>query len=470
MRLQTRLSFGSAGLAEGLIDNGLSFFVLVYYSQVLGLSATLAGLALGVGLFVDAVSDPLVGWWSDRFRSRFGRRHPFLYFSIVPLGLSYYLLWVPPTDSLSGTGLFGYLLVLSVCLRLARTFFSIPMFALVPELTRDYDERTAVMNNWVSSSWFWGTVMTAAMYGYWLADSAEFPDGILRASGYIESGLVAAVLIVCATAAAAFGTQREIPPAQELPPKASLSVRQAFSELRETLSDQSILSLVAAGVLNGTAAGVVNVLWIYVMSYYWEFGSSQMSVMMFSQLLSPLIAYAVTPLLAKRHDKRSVQIWVSLASIVFYAAPFALRALGIFPGNDHALLFPLLLVNGVFGAALGVIGWTIYYSMLTDIVEAREVVTGRREEGVLAAMQAFVGKTSMALGTMVGGIALDFIDFPVQTSVAEVPESAVSGIGLIYGPILAMLYFAAVAMLYFYKIDRRTHLSNLATLEGQRPS
>ena len=106
MRLQTRLSFGSAGLAEGLIDNGLSFFVLVYYSQVLGLSATLAGLALGVGLFVDAVSDPLVGWWSDRFRSRFGRRHPFLYFSIVPLGLSYYLLWVPPTDSLSQTGLF----------------------------------------------------------------------------------------------------------------------------------------------------------------------------------------------------------------------------------------------------------------------------------------------------------------------------------------------------------------------------
>ena len=109
--------------------------------------------------------------------------------------------------------------------------------------------------------------------------------------------------------------------------------------------------------------------------------------------------------------------------------------------------------------------------MLMDIVEAREVETGRREEGVLASIQAFVGKASAALGTVVGGLALDLIDFPVQTAVEDVPEEAVFAIGLLYGPILAILYFAAVAVLYFYKIDRKTHLANLATLgRSESPS
>ena len=83
------------------------------------------------------------------------------------------------------------------------------------------------------------------------------------------------------------------------------------------------------------------------------------------------------------------------------------------------------------------------------------------------AVQAFIGKASAALGTMVGGLTLDFIEFPVQTAVGEVPQQAIFAIGLIYGPILALLYFAAVGMLYFYKIDRKTHLANIATLEEQ---
>ena len=149
MHMKTRLSFGSAGLAEGVIDCGLTYFVLMYYSQVLGLSATLASFAVAAGLAIDAVSDPLIGWWSDHFRSRLGRRHPFLYASIVPLSLSYYLIWVPP-ETLSESGLLIYLLVMCVCMRLARTLYSIPMIALVPEFTRDYDERTAVMNVWSS--------------------------------------------------------------------------------------------------------------------------------------------------------------------------------------------------------------------------------------------------------------------------------------------------------------------------------
>ena len=138
MHMKTRLSFGSAGMAEGIIDCDLTYFVLIYYNQVLGMPATLAAFAIAIGLAIDAVSDPLIDWWSDHFRSRLGRRHLFIYSSIVPLSISYYLIWVPP-ESLSESGLFTYLLVMCVCLRLARTLYSIPMIALVPEITREFD-------------------------------------------------------------------------------------------------------------------------------------------------------------------------------------------------------------------------------------------------------------------------------------------------------------------------------------------
>ena len=92
----TRLGFAASGTASGLVSNGISYFLLLYYSQVLGLDAALAGLAMMLSLVVDEISDPLVGRWSDRLRHRLGRRHPFLYVSILPVAFAYYFIWAPP--------------------------------------------------------------------------------------------------------------------------------------------------------------------------------------------------------------------------------------------------------------------------------------------------------------------------------------------------------------------------------------
>ena len=465
MRLQIRLSFGSAGLAEGIVRYGLSYFVLIYYSQVLGLPAKYAGFAIGVGFFVDAVSDPLVGWWSDRHRSSLGRRHPFLYASIVPLALSFYLLWAPPTGSLSEMGLFAYLLALCVCVRLAYTFYFIPVIALVPEITRDYDERTSINSTWAASASFWGTMSYAAMYGYWLRDTPEYPNGFLRAAGYVEYGLVAGVIVLVAATAAALGTQRAVPTTPRPPDPPVASIREVFGQLRQTFSDSSVGAIVAAAVLNGTAGGLGNILLIYLFSYYWELESWQTSWLMISGALGSLIAYAITPLVTRKYNKRNVQVCVGAASIVFHLAPYTLRSLGLFPGNDHPTLFPLLVGSAIIAGTADVLWTTVNQSMVADLVEAREIDTGRREEGVLASVQLFTRKASNSLGAMVGGVALSLIDFPVQAAVGEVPQEAIFAIGLIYGPITGALYGAAVAVLYFYRIDRKTHAANVAKLE-----
>lgn len=116
---------------------------LLLYNQVLGLSAALCGVAFLISSIVDAISDPLVGAVSDRFRSRLGRRHPFMLASALPLAVFFYFLY-QPIPGLGETGLFVWLLSLLILLRLATSFQNVPRDALGAELTDDYHERTSV--------------------------------------------------------------------------------------------------------------------------------------------------------------------------------------------------------------------------------------------------------------------------------------------------------------------------------------
>lgn len=123
----------------------------------------MVGLALTIALVVDAISDPVVGYWSDNFRSKWGRRHPFMYASAIPVAVCFYLLWVPPRGW-DHDALFWYLLVLAVLIRTAITFFETPSAALGPELTRDYDDRST-LQSWRSFfGWTGGNAMTVTMF------------------------------------------------------------------------------------------------------------------------------------------------------------------------------------------------------------------------------------------------------------------------------------------------------------------
>jgi GPH family glycoside/pentoside/hexuronide:cation symporter len=161
----SQAAFACSGLpTTGIISNGIDYFLFFFYSQVVGLSAALTGLALAIALTFEAVSNPLVGYVSDNWRSRLGRRHPFMYASIVPLTVLYVLAWYPPRDGSSQSVLFAYLLTLLILLRLSMALFDVPVRTLVAELTPDYDERTRLASLQTSISWFVSSVMTIAMY------------------------------------------------------------------------------------------------------------------------------------------------------------------------------------------------------------------------------------------------------------------------------------------------------------------
>ena len=127
--LATKTLYGTGSVASGIKDTAFNVFLLFFYTQVAGLSGALAGIAIFIALLLDAVSDPLVGYWSDRFKSGWGRRHPFIYFAAIPMGVSFYFLFTPPGDA-SQQFLFVWMLVFAVLVRFFMTFYAVPSSAL----------------------------------------------------------------------------------------------------------------------------------------------------------------------------------------------------------------------------------------------------------------------------------------------------------------------------------------------------
>ena len=456
-----RWSFAASGTATGLISNGVSYFLLIYYSQVLGLDPELAGLVMMIALMVDAVSDPLVGRWSDGVRHRLGRRHPFLFLAALPIALLYYLIWDPP--ALGQTGLFFYLLAVSIGLRLALTAHVVPFNALLPELTDDYDERTRLMNFSYCAAWFFGTVMAVAMYAYWLADTpgAVEGSGILRAEGYVAAGIFGAVVVAVCLVAAAVGTRGYIPRLTQ-----PISHGGDAFRLWGALKDRNFAVLVVSGLASSAAAGTSTALWAYMQPYFWGFDTTQTSMLLAAQLLSAVLAFALIPKLVVGREKKDSLIVLSWASLLCASGPVFAELLGFFPAIGSAARFNVMLVLGVLHVMFVVMIGTVTASMIADIVDARAVATGRREEGLLFAVLSFVGKVATGLGIWVSGLILAAVAFPTQVDSYAVEASTVEALGWIYAPVLTLLYVVSVLVLHLYDLTRQAHQRNVQAWQG----
>ena len=152
---KTLWTYGIGSLGVGIKNNLMGTWLLFYYNAVLGLEAWLVTLAIGIALVIDAISDPFVGIWSDRVKTRWGRRHPFMYGAIIPFALCYYLILQDPGE-ISDSALFTRLLILMVLMRIAMTFYEVPRGALAPELTKDYDQRNKIAGIGMALGWVGG--------------------------------------------------------------------------------------------------------------------------------------------------------------------------------------------------------------------------------------------------------------------------------------------------------------------------
>ena len=175
MRKYVKLGYGIGQTSAGVKNAAFSIFLFFYYNQVLGLSGSLAGMASLLALIIDAITDPMVGQLSDRFKSRWGRRHPFMLIGAVPFGFAMYLLFAPPAG-MDEYGLFAWMLGFAITVRVLLTFFFVPHLSLGAEMVRDYHERTSLISYRLFFQFAGGLFVTMVGFVVFFPPSDGFPE------------------------------------------------------------------------------------------------------------------------------------------------------------------------------------------------------------------------------------------------------------------------------------------------------
>jgi Na+/melibiose symporter-like transporter len=465
--LSTKLYYGFGAVAYGVKNNGFSYLLLFFYERVVGLEGYLAGLAMLIVMLCDAISDPIVGHISDNWHSRWGRRHPFMYFSALPVAMTYFFLWTPP--DLGQTGTFVYFILLAVLVRTLITMYEIPSTSLVPEFTGDYDQRTSMLGYRFFFGWWGGLTIAVLAYKVFFHATEEYPFGQLNPAAWPVYGGFASIIIFIAILVSALGTHKHIPDLKRPPERHAFSFRRTARELLESLSNRNFLIVFVSAVIAAMASGVNTSLVLYFNTFFWELTTDEIGTLNYVYYFSAAFALFLAPRLTRNRDKQRVAIAVWLTGAFLLPLPVVLRLIGFFPGNDSAWLLPLLMIHGLFDVMILIIAGILISSMIADIVEDSQRATGRRSEGLFFAGQTFASKVVHGFGMFATGIILSLIDFPRGADPGAVPQEILRNLAYIYVPLIIGFYSGAIVCLTQYKITRHSHRENLEILQSRSP-
>jgi GPH family glycoside/pentoside/hexuronide:cation symporter len=447
--LKTKLAYGAGDMGTGITATVESFVFLIFLTNVAGLSPGRAGTVLLVGRIWDAINDPVVGILSDRTRFRWGRRHTWMLFGSVPLGLSFFLLWIVPDFSQDPrVNEFWRMVYYSLMLVFFDTAFTavlLPYAALTPELTQDYDERT-MLNSFRFAFSMGGSILGLAL-GAGLSRLFAAPHQ--QALRYLSLGAVCAVLSVIPIYVCVWGTKERY---------AKSGTRQAglLQELASVRHNRPFLFVMGIYLFSWVAFGLTaSILPYYVVNWMRRDDFFVVALVVQSTAVVMLFVWSRA---SKRLGK---QLTYMLGMAAWIGAQIGL----FFLDRDQvALLYGLAAIAGVGVAVAYLIPW----SMLPDVVDLDELGSGQRREGVYYSFMVLLQKVGLGLGLFVVGQVLEFYGFVEGRAgqpPPEQPASALQAIRWVIGPLPALLLIGGLILTGLYPLSRKAHDELLRRLE-----
>jgi Na+/melibiose symporter-like transporter len=433
----TMAAFGVGSIPDSIKNFAWDLFILFLYTQVYGLSGTLTGLALLIALAFDAVSDPYVGFLSDRARGlRFGRRHTFMLLATVPFGVCFYFLFIPPAD-LGQAGLFAWLVGFAVLSRLFMTFFAVPVRAVGAELSRDVSVRPKIIAFGTVGLTLARIVLPLLAFGYFFLESAEYSRGQLDPANYPPFAATFAVISVVAMLISIAGTIKPIREIEHLEPPTPKPRIGLLEGLKAVISAMTVTpnvrwSLVLAIVVFFSIVSIA-VLKVHLVTYLWQTPADLTQWIVSAQYIGTGIGAVILPLVVKEVN-RKLCIAVGMVGFTTLSALAVLLPLyGVLPpAASRELGWALVGIFLVAGLLLGVY-FVAVGSLAADVADEHEVNTGKRQQALIGGFGMFAIKAAGALMTLITGVYLDIIAFPAGAPVGEVPAAKVE----------ALAYFSA---------------------------
>jgi GPH family glycoside/pentoside/hexuronide:cation symporter len=464
--LNTKLLYGVGQAAESIKNFGFGTLLLLYYNQVLGLSGTYCGIAVFIAIAADAISDPVVGSWSDGIQSRWGRRHPFMLVSILPLGLTFYFLFVPP-QGLSEFSLFVWFATASVLVRTALTFFHVPYLSMGAELTQDYQERTRIVVVRTAFGLAAALAVIAIAWNYFFISSPDNLTPQLTREPYFSYAFLSSAVMMVMMLICVWGTRHSISTlAGSKQVARRFNFMQVYTDIYQALQNPSYRALFFSTILFFIFAGTHGALAMHLKTFFWQLDTRGIQYWQYGAVLGGILGLPLTPLLNRWVDKKWTVIIGCGGAALANTGPVLMKMAGLMP-TDMSVLVPILVSLSAFSTISALQAGVTVASMMGDIADEHELNHGTRQEGIYFGSYNFSAKCTTAVGNLVAGFALDIIHFPVNSKPGMVDESVLFDFGVMYSSVTLIMIFSTWVFLS-YRLDRKRHEEIMLELEKRQ--
>jgi len=441
---RTKWIYGSGDIGFSMSLTILAAYFAIFLTDVVGLAPGVAALAIFLGRTVDYINDPLIGYLSDRTRSRWGRRRPFLLFGALPFALAFILLWIKPP--FTGTvPLAIYYALAYILFDSAATFVYMPYFALTPELTDSYDERTSL----TSHRMFFSILGSLIAFTVPLIIIGSFnPE---NASRVFWMGVLFAFLSAAPLIGVFFGT-RERPEFQASPPP------RLRDSLKSAIKNRPFVFGAVMYLLTWISMDILQVNLLFFLKYVVG-READSDLIMGAIFVTAMCTLPLWNWVSNKWNKR-----LAYAVGVAFWAVIQLVLITLNPTSPLPFLLGLSILAGIGIGAAHVLPWSI----IPDAIEWDEYQTGARHEGMFYSLITLAQKIASSVAIPLTLLVLEATGY--QANAAVQPESALLGIRLVIGPIPAVLLIVGILFAWLYPLNRDQHAAMVRELEARRSS
>ena len=439
---RTKLAYGFGDTGFSLTTTIIAAYFLIFLTDVVGIAPGIAAVAIFLGRSWDWVNDPIIGHISDRTRTRWGRRRPFLLFGALPFAVCFALMWYRPpiTNQILLT---AYYALAYILFDSAATFVYMPFFALTPELTSNYDERTALT--------------TYRMFFSILASLVAFTVPLLIVGSFRPENASKVLLMGALFAAASavplwvvfFGTHER----QEY---SALAEPGLAESLKAAAKNQPFVFSMVIFLLTWVSVDILQTTLLYFIKYVVQ-REAQSDLIMAVIFVAAMFVLPFWEWVSRHLNKRLAYA----AGIAFWAA-VQIVLISLNPATALPLILVLCVLAGIGVSAAHVLPWSI----IPDAIEWDEWQTGERHEGMFYSLVTFFQKVASSIAILLIGLMLQVSGY-VPTAATQ-PSSAVLGIRLAIGPIPALLLCGGIVFAILYPLGRESHQRIVRELEARR--
>jgi GPH family glycoside/pentoside/hexuronide:cation symporter len=454
LTVRQKLGFGIFDLGGNMLFTLTGFWCLFYLTDVVGLGALLAGAAVMIGKAWDAVTDPMMGFISDRTITPLGRRRPYLLAGAIPMMLTLWLFFTAPqipSQIMLMLWATGTLMLVNT----ASTIINVPYSSLTPELTSDYHERSS-LNGYRFGCAVFGTLIGAAavspLVGALNGGSTQgvSPEALLKLpGGWSSMGLILGAIMMIVTFLTFFGTK------EKKHTRADLPTEGFFSTYKAVFTNKPYVILFVSYALHMTAITFLQSILAYYVKYIYTpqseshaftfIGLDLTTIAMMALLLTAMVFIPVSVAVSKKIGKRKAY---QICFAIIGSACIVVATVG------HLLPVPFFLLLLVY-AGIGVgFSYVAPFAMVPDAVEYDAVRTGERKEGAYYGMWTFISKVGTALSMLISGFILKLGGY--IPDVVQNPQAKLA-IRIIIGPIPALIFLGALILMQSYTLDEKSY-------------